>query len=579
MTMASLPRLHRRDALLGIGGAALLASLGCRRLDPVKPLPVIPDTAYAIDVHCHVFNARDLPVASFVLDVVLEGKPLGNLPLVPLVTLVSLVMDLSTWSPSKELRAIERGEVRPKAAREEMLAFDDTSIQEDIEVAAVKLLANTPEAAAFRQKAVESLSGRGERLAAATALGESDVELLDLLAQRDPSRAARPQGLSLRERAGALPADAARGVMAGEDEVTGVFRLAKLVTRPRTELIRRLITLPARNDGEVALLIPALIDYSKWLNEENSSLRDQIEVMSAIARAPGPYAVHPYMPFCPWRQLDEPDHLAMVKDAVEQRGFIGVKLYPVMGYLPYGNAEAPDPQDYPPILQRKRDWAVRLDQGLAALYNWCIAEDVPVMAHCSYSQFPSPEAGERGSPAAWRPVLEKWPGLRLNLGHFGGFWDLAKDKSNGWTEMIVGLMKTYPNLYADLSDFDAVAERTADQKTANETVLRKLNEILDRQGGPARSRLMYGTDWVLLSKSPRNELYYEGMRTGLTGRLGMSATQAAGFMGMNAARFLGIALENGGKPKSRQRLEAFHARHGGVPASFWTRWDGAAAFA
>ena len=359
-----------------------------------------------------------------------------------------------------------------------------------------------------------------------------------------------------------------------------MFRLAQLVTRPRTELVQRLITLPARNDGDVALLVPALIDYSKWLNEESSPLRDQIDVMSAIARRPGPYAVHPYVPFCPWRQMVEPGHLAMVKDAVEQRGFIGVKLYPVMGFLPYGNAEAPDPDAYPPRLrQTGPDWAARLDQGLAALYDWCIAEDVPVMAHCSYSQFPSAAAGKRGSPQAWRPVLDRWPGLRLNLGHFGGFWDLAEVGSNGWTATIVAMMATYPNLYADLSDYDAVAERTAGQKATNEAVLRALNTILDLQGGPARSRLMYGTDWVMLSKAPGNEAYYEGMRTILTSRLAMSPTQAAGFMGMNAARFLGIALETGSKPKSRQRLEAFHAQHGGVPASFWTRWDGAADFA
>ncbi|HEY9344064.1 MAG TPA: hypothetical protein VIQ53_02080, partial [Inquilinus sp.] len=169
---ASRPGLHRRDALLGLGGAALLASLGCRRLDPVKKLPVIPDTAFAIDVHCHVFNARDLPIASFVLDVVLEGKPLGGLPLVPLVTLVSLVMNRSAWSPQRELRELERGRT----------PADDDLVQADIERAAADLLTNTTEAAAFRQKAVELLSGDGERLATTEALGNGDVELLDLLA-------------------------------------------------------------------------------------------------------------------------------------------------------------------------------------------------------------------------------------------------------------------------------------------------------------------------------------------------------------------------------------------------------------
>ena len=65
----------------------------------------------------------------------------------------------------------------------------------------------------------------------------------------------------------------------------------------------------------------------------------------------------------------------MVKDAVEQRGFIGVKLYPVMGFLPYGNAEA-DPAAYPARLRqtgpdrKDRLGAVeRLDLGLLGYPN------------------------------------------------------------------------------------------------------------------------------------------------------------------------------------------------------------------
>src|SRR5262249_55215663 len=162
-----------------------------------------------------------------------------------------------------------------------------------------------------------------------------------------------------------------------------------------------------------------------------------------------------------------PGHLAMVKDAVEHRGFIGVKLYPVMGFRPYGNAQAPDPLAYPRKLRELgRDWAARLDQGLADLYDWCIEKDVPVMAHCSYSQFPSEAAGKRGSPDAWQAVLgnPRWRALRLDLGHFGGFWDLAKPRSNGWTETVVAMMAASPNLYADVSDYDAIVERTASQK-------------------------------------------------------------------------------------------------------------------
>ena len=113
---------------------------------------------------------------------------------------------------------------------------------------------------------------------------------------------------------------------------------------PSERTLRRLITLPAQDATGVAMLAPALIDYSLWLDEETSPLRDQIDVMSAIAGTAGSYAVHPYVPFCPWRQLVQPDLLPMVQEAVERRGFIGVKMYPVMGFRPYGNAVAADGQ-------------------------------------------------------------------------------------------------------------------------------------------------------------------------------------------------------------------------------------------
>ena len=65
-------------------------------------------------------------------------------------------------------------------------------------------------------------------------------------------------------------------------------------------------------------------------------------------------------------------------------------------------------------------------------------EQVPVTAHCNHSNYPSQnaEAANYGSPDEWLSVLAAHPGLRLNLGHFGGAY--ANPASYDWTWKIAG---------------------------------------------------------------------------------------------------------------------------------------------
>ena len=44
-------------------------------------------TSGSIDVHCHVFNARDVPIRKFVELVYLEKYPGGSLPVSPVKTI------------------------------------------------------------------------------------------------------------------------------------------------------------------------------------------------------------------------------------------------------------------------------------------------------------------------------------------------------------------------------------------------------------------------------------------------------------------------------------------------------------
>ena len=74
----------------------------------------------------------------------------------------------------------------------------------------------------------------------------------------------------------------------------------------------------------------------------------------------------------------EPGQMQIVQDAVRIKGFVGVKLYPVRGFRPIGNGSASDKASYPPMLRQLRNWANRLDDALAKLYDWYALPRTPI---------------------------------------------------------------------------------------------------------------------------------------------------------------------------------------------------------
>jgi hypothetical protein len=107
--------------------------------------------------------------------------------------------------------------------------------------------------------------------------------------------------------------------------------------------------------------------------------------------------IFPFVPFDPWRYVYEGESaLKRVTDAITDGGAVGVKLYPPMGFAPYGNATLnPKPmwpvKDFP-------DFGKRLDQAMGALFSWCIQAQVPVLAHANPSNAAHPSYKRLGSP-------------------------------------------------------------------------------------------------------------------------------------------------------------------------------------
>jgi hypothetical protein len=157
---------------------------------------------------------------------------------------------------------------------------------------------------------------------------------------------------------------------------------------------------------------------------------------------------------------------------LENGDFIGIKLYPSLGFDLYPESTG------------------ELDSNIAAL-EAMQARDLPITVHCQKDSFECSDRVEEQSnemlinfahPNKWLRLFEENPqlhGLRLNLAHFGGedgvadllVWDedwMGGDNLNlrpsrvsreSWTHGIIRMIKTYPNVYADLSAFDFQNEK------------------------------------------------------------------------------------------------------------------------
>src|SRR5882724_7709010 len=105
----AVPDHPDRRQFLRLGAASLLFSgAGCATTEESASVPNTQEgltSARTIDVHCHIFNARDLPIRNFVRIIVFEGRPAG-VALDPLVAFLSFIMDQQSPTAADELAAI-----------------------------------------------------------------------------------------------------------------------------------------------------------------------------------------------------------------------------------------------------------------------------------------------------------------------------------------------------------------------------------------------------------------------------------------------------------------------------------------
>jgi len=238
----------------------------------------------------------------------------------------------------------------------------------------------------------------------------------------------------------------------------------------------------------------------------------QIEELHALAKEVNEKEqfIYPFIGVDPRRSGIE----NIVKKYIEEKGFTGIKLYPALGFFP------DDPKLYP-------------------IYKYAQENEIPITTHClpknknhfsgKISQIWKDKVKEIQGydfeqtlkpydfaqyllhPHWYRKVLEDFPKLKINLGHFGGEgeWNKyldathepdneSKPKAENWYWLIRDLLKDFENTYADISF------------TVHDAKLYPLlkNVILSnysrsKKGHPPFSlteKVLFGTDFYMMQK-------------------------------------------------------------------------------
>jgi len=219
----------------------------------------------------------------------------------------------------------------------------------------------------------------------------------------------------------------------------------------------------------------------------------------------------------------------------KDKGFCGIKIYPAAGYFPF-------------------------DVRFNKVWEWAEKNNIPVMTHCTrggsfyLGRFDSIVSSggldvaslnedspsmknirERitalfndksiqknnhvwcnifGHPENYRPVLEKYPNLKICLAHLGGSNEVIRkyDPLNkaiksiiypsyfqdNWYELVIDLMRDFKNVYSDIS-------YTLSDEQAMKYVVNDFTNDGIADGKKLLNKLMYGTDFYMTLQETKGD--------------------------------------------------------------------------
>ncbi|MDT0594872.1 amidohydrolase family protein [Glaciecola petra] len=260
----------------------------------------------------------------------------------------------------------------------------------------------------------------------------------------------------------------------------GYLEMFRAILSPRSTNIHLFLRRYSKKLGpSVHNVMAVTCDFDYFLGPKayTSSQSSQIKLYSKLAELTKGYVV-PVLGVNPYKLAADNDYENLVKDALQNKGFKGVKLYPTIGY-------AADGRESEIAYNPKKYNSADIKGGLWKLYKMCQGKYF-VMSHAQESKGVSRKARMYSNPNYWASVLAAFPNLHLNFGHLGG-----KNVAN--RQGYLALMTKYKNAYGDLG-YQPYLENDLMAKVL-------INEMrtASRSGSySAFDKVMFGSDWFML---------------------------------------------------------------------------------
>lgn len=248
--------------------------------------------------------------------------------------------------------------------------------------------------------------------------------------------------------------------------LSNVYETLRMAMRPTiTDAADQILDQMDPEDALVALMLDVHTPDESERDRRNF-MGQLAGTMEAMLQRPGRvlpfFAVHP----------DRPDHFQLMSDAIEHQGFVGVKLYPSLGFEVGESA-------------------------MMAVYEYCLKQDVPILQHCSHGGFyASEENKDYSNPDHWTSILNgDLAALRLCFAHFDGWKSLGTTdglSGGSWGHAILDLIRSRPNVFVDISNHTGMMG----DPEKEEPYFSTLHELLRDED--VKKRVLFGTDsWIM----------------------------------------------------------------------------------
>lgn len=245
------------------------------------------------------------------------------------------------------------------------------------------------------------------------------------------------------------------------------------------------------------------VDFDYWLGgceqDYRSSHASQVMLHEKLHEISQGYTI-PILGVNPMKLLSRGnEYLDFIEQTLKRGVYRGVKIYPAHGYSPNGDLYSSF-KDYMNLCDAtEHPDEASLQNALYNIYRICLQNDAVVMAHSDKSKGYPKNASSLGGPKYWQQLFKtsELIDLKVIFGHLGEF---KSSKTSNWTNEFLDLMTT-GNRYGDLGFWF-----TQDSKAL---VARLFRELKSLNSDVLYQRILFGTDWFMLSSKPSWKPYLD----------------------------------------------------------------------